>query len=377
MADKRDFYEVLGVSKDVSADELKKAYKKLAKKYHPDMNPGDKEAEAKFKELNEAYAVLSNDEQRDKYDRYGHAAFDPAAGGGAGFGGFGDFGFDINDIFGSFFGGGGGGSARRANAPERGDDLMYRLSVDFEEALFGCKKTVEFTHTESCEKCGGSGAEKASDIETCSKCGGRGTVTVMRNIGFGSMQTTQSCPHCNGKGKIIKKQCPSCKGKGNVRKAKKLEVNIPAGIDNGGRIQLRGFGNAGTNGGPSGNLFVSVSVRPHRFYEREGNTLYMELPITIVEATLGAKINVPLPEGGNYELTIPEGTQNGTVFTVRGKGVPYVNRPNSRGDLLVTVSVEIPKGLSEKQKDLLRAFGEATDGKNFAKKKSFFDKFKK
>ncbi len=374
MAEKRDYYEVLGVSKDASADELKKAYKKLAKKYHPDMNPGDAEAESKFKELNEAYAVLSDESQRSKYDAYGHAAFDPSAGGGAGFGGFGDFGFDINDIFGSFFG---GGARTQSNGPTKGENLSYRLTLDFEEALFGCKKTLKFDHTEKCEHCGGSGAENPQDTETCTQCGGRGVITVMRNIGFGSMQSTQNCPRCRGKGRIIKKPCHSCKGMGTVRKEKRPEVNIPAGIDDGERIKLRSYGNAGANGGPSGDLYIVVNVRPHRIYEREGNTLYMELPITFVDATLGAKVNVPLPEGGEYELAIPEGTQNGTVLSIRGKGVPYVNNSNVRGDLRVTVSVDIPKNLSEKQKELLRAFGEATDGKNFTKKKSFFDFFKK
>ncbi len=379
VADKRDYYEVLGVSKDASADELKKAYKKLAKKYHPDMNPGDKDAEAKFKELNEAYAVLSDPDQRAKYDRYGHAAFDPASGGAGfgGFGGFGDFGFDISDIFGSFFGGGGGGS-RAQNGPARGENLSYRLTLDFEEAVFGCTKTLKFDHTEQCEHCHGSGAESPADTETCTQCGGRGVITVMRNIGFGSMQSTQSCPRCNGKGRIVKKPCNHCRGKGTVRKEKRPEINIPAGIDNGERIKLRSYGNAGANGGPNGDLYVVVNVRPHRFYERDGNTLYMEMPISFVDATLGATLNVPLPEGGEYELHIPEGTQSGTMFSIRNKGVPYVNNPSVRGELRVTVTVQIPKNLTDKQKELLRAFGEETDGpKDSPKKKSIFDKFKK
>ncbi len=377
MADKRDYYEVLGVSKNASAEELKKAYKKLAKQYHPDMNPGDKDAEAKFKELNEAYAVLSDESQRSKYDTYGHAAFDPAAGGGGygGFGGFGDFGFDISDIFGSFFG---GGSSSRAQAgPTKGENLSYRLTLTFEEALFGCTKTLKFDHTEKCEHCGGSGAETPQDTETCSNCGGRGIVTVMRNIGFGSMQSTQTCSRCNGSGRIVKKACNTCRGKGTVRKEKRPEVNIPAGINDGERIRIRSYGNAGTNGGPNGDLYVVVNVRPHSVYQRDGNTLYMELPITFVDATLGAKVNVPLPEGGEHELTIPEGTQNGTVLSIRGKGVPYANKPNVRGDLRVTVNIEIPRNLSDKQKELLRSFGDSTDAKNYAKKKSFFDIFRK
>lgn len=381
MADKRDFYEVLGVSKTASADEIKKAYKKQAKKYHPDMNPGDKAAEEKFKEVNEAYAVLSDDEKRGLYDQYGHAAFDPASGAGAGGfgGGFGGFDFgDIGDIFGSFFGGGmGGSSGSRAGGATRGEDLGYRLTINFEEAVFGCKKTIEFTHTEKCAKCGGNGADNAADVERCPTCGGTGTVRVLRNMGFASMQVQQTCNHCGGRGKIIKNACSACKGKGSVRKTEKKEIEIPAGIDNGERLRLRGLGNAGENGGPAGNLYVTVSVRPHKLYQRDGTTLYMDLPVTFVEATLGAKLTVPTPEGGKAEFSIPEGTQSGTVFSLRGKGVPFTNNPSVRGDLRVTVNVEIPKGLNEKQKELLRQFGEATDVKNFTKKKSFFDKFKK
>lgn len=380
MADKRDYYEVLETNKNATPDEIKKAYKKLAKKYHPDMNPGDKAAEEKFKEINEAYAVLSDADKKAKYDQFGHAAFDPSSfADGGGYGGFGGFGggfadFDLGDLFGSFFG---GSSTRSRGGPTRGEDLSYRLSIDFEEAAFGCKKTIEFSHTEKCEKCHGVGAENASDAETCSQCGGRGTVTVMRNIGFGSMQSTQTCPRCNGKGRIIKNPCSACKGKGAVKKQKKLEVNIPAGIDNGQQIQLKGQGNAGTGGGGAGNLYVNISVRPHKIFERNGTLVYMELPVTFVDATLGAKISVPTIEGGTAEFSIPEGTQSGTVFSLRGKGIPFINNPQTRGDMRVTVTVEIPKGLNSKQKELLRQFGEATDGKNYAKRKSFFDKFKK
>ncbi len=382
MADKRDYYEVLEISKGASADEIKKAYKKQAKKYHPDMNPGDKAAEEKFKEVNEAYAVLSDEEKKNMYDQYGHAAFDPASGfGGGGYGGFGggfsgfDFG-DLGDIFGSFFGGG-ASSSRRSNGPTRGEDLSYRLTLDFEEAVFGCKKPLEFYHTERCDACGGKGAEKASDAETCPTCGGSGTVRVMKNIGFGSMQMQQSCSRCGGKGRIIKNACGKCNGKGVVKKLKKLEIDIPAGIDNGERIQLRGQGNAGENGGPSGNLFVVISVRPHKLFKREGTTIYVDLPITFVEASLGATVSVPTPEGGKAEFVIPEGTQSGSVFSLRGKGVPYLNNPGTRGDMRVTLTVEIPKGLNSKQKELLEKFAEVSDIKNYTKKKSFFDKFKK
>ncbi len=376
MADKRDYYEVLEVGKTASQDEIKKAYKKLAKKYHPDMNPGDKAAEQKFKEVNEAYAVLSDPEKRDKYDRFGHDAFDPSSfagngGFGGGFGGFADF--DLGDLFGSFFGGGSSRGGSRSSRT-RGDDLSYRLTVDFEEAAFGCKKTIEFAHTEQCDHCHGVGAENPSDAETCPQCGGRGTVTVMRNIGFGSMQSTQTCPRCNGKGRIIKNPCGVCKGKGVLRKQKKLEVSIPAGIDNGQQIQLKGQGNAGENGGPAGNLYVNINVRPHKIFERDGTLVYVDMPITFADAALGAKISVPTIEGGEAEFSIPEGTQSGTVFSLRGKGIPFINNPQVRGDMRVTVNVEIPKGLNAKQKDLLRQFAAATDDKNYTKKKGFFRK---
>lgn len=376
MADKRDYYEVLETNKNATPDEIKKAYKKLAKKYHPDMNPGDKAAEEKFKEINEAYAVLSDPDKKAKYDQFGHAAFDPSSfsGGGSGFGGFGGFeDFDLGDLFGSFFGGG----TRRSSTSARGEDLSYRLNIDFEEAAFGCKKTIEFSHTEKCDHCHGSGAENPSDAETCPQCGGRGTITVMRNIGFGSMQSTQTCPRCSGKGRIIKNPCGACKGKGTVKKQKKLEINIPAGIDNGQQIQLKGQGNAGSGNAPSGNLYVSIGIRPHKLFERDGTLVYVDLPITFVDATLGAKISVPTIEGGTAEFSIPEGTQSGTVFSLRGKGIPFINNPQTRGDMRVTVNVEIPKGLTAKQKELLKQFGDATDSKNYAKKKSFFDKFKK
>ena len=379
MAEKRDYYEVLELQKGASEDEIKKAFKKLAKKYHPDMNPGDKTAEEKFKELNEAYAVLSDSEQRAKYDQYGHAAFDPSSGfgGGGGFGGFGGFGgmdFDLGDIFGSFFGGG----SRRANAnsPARGEDLSMLLNLSFEEAAFGCKKEISYNRVESCEACNGSGAEKGSEVETCPTCKGRGTVTVLRNIGFGSMQSTQICSDCGGKGKKIKSPCKACSGKGQVKKTKKLEVTIPAGIDEGERIRLSGQGNAGVNGGPYGNLYVSIGIRPHQLFERDGTTLHCELPITFVEATLGAKVTVPTLEGGKAEFSVPEGTQNGTVFSLKGKGIPYRSSPKLRGDMYVTVSVEIPKNLNQKQKELLEKFGEISDIKNYKKKSGFFDKLK-
>lgn len=371
MADKRDYYEVLGVSKGSSDDEIKKAYRKLAKKYHPDMNPGDKEAEQKFKEVNEAYDVLSDSDKKAKYDAYGHAAFDPSAGGGAGFGGFGDFGFDIGDIFSSFFGGSSGGSRR--NGPVRGDDINVRVTLSFEEAVFGVKKEVSFNKIQKCGSCSGSGAETGSAPKTCTTCGGSGQVRVQQRTPLGMMQTTRQCDSCHGTGKIIEKPCHECRGAGYVRVSKKLDVNIPAGIDDGQRIALRGQGSDGRNGGPAGDLNIIVSVRPHAVFERDGYDLYCEVPITYAEATLGAEIEVPTLEG-KQKYTIPEGTQTGTMFTLRQKGVQYVNS-KSRGNLNITVIVEVPKNLSEEQKNLLRKFADSCGDKNYTKRTKFFKKF--
>ena len=379
MAEKRDYYEVLGVSKTASDDEIKKAYRSLAKKYHPDANPGDKDAEAKFKEINEAYSVLSNADERRKYDQYGHAAFDPSAGagyGGFGSGGFGDFNVDLGDIFGSFFGGGfGGGSSSRSsrNAPQRGDDIGYNLTITFEEAAFGCKKEITYSRIENCSDCGGSGAAKGTTAETCPTCHGTGSVRVSQSTAFGTMQTVRPCSACRGKGKIIKTPCPTCKGAGSIKKQKRIEFNIPAGIADGERVLLRGQGCVGENGGPAGDLIIMVSVKPHNFFERRANNLYCEIPITFVEATLGGKVEVPTLEGKS-EFSVPEGTQTGTVFCLKGKGIQSTNG-GSRGNLYVTVNVEVPKNLTQKQKEALMAFGDSCDIKNYSKKKSFFDKF--
>ena len=335
MADqKRDCYEVLGVSKSASDSEIKKAFYKLAKQYHPDAHPGDKEAEAHFKEVNEAYSVLSDADKRARYDQFGWAGIDGApGGGGSGFGGFGE-GFDVGDIFGDIFGGmfGGGGSRRNPNAPRRGDDIGVRVTLTFEEAAFGCKKEISYNRIESCPTCSGNGG---TGSETCTKCGGRGQVTVQQRTPFGYMQSTQPCDGCKGKGKIVKNPCKDCRGSGQTRKSKLIEVNIPAGIDNGQRISLRGQGNAGANGGPAGDLLVTVAVRGHEFFTRDGFDLLCDMPITFVEAALGAKLTIPTLEGQG-ELTIPEGTQSGTTFCVRGKGIQQLNG-RGRGDLLVTV----------------------------------------
>lgn len=371
MADtKRDYYEVLGVDKNADEATIKKAYRTLAKKYHPDMNPGDKEAEAKFKEVNEAYDVLSDPDKKAKYDQYGHAAFDPSAGGGAGFGGFGDFGgFDINDIFSSFFGGASGGSTRR-NGPVRGDDITVRLTISFEESVFGCKKEVSYNKIQKCADCSGTGAAKGSSPKTCSACGGSGQVRVQQRTPFGIMQTQKTCDTCHGTGKIIENKCPNCRGTGFVRVPKKLEVNIPAGIDDGQQLSLRYQGSDGMNGGNAGDLNIIIGVRPHSVFERDGDDLYCEVPITYAEATLGAEIEIPTLEG-SMKYTIPEGTQTGTVFTLRNKGVTRVNS-KVRGNLYITVVVEVPKNLTSEQKNLLEKFAASCGESNYSKRTSFF-----
>ncbi len=360
MADnKRDYYEVLGLQKSATQDDIKRSYRSLAKKYHPDMNPGDKDAEAKFKEVNEAYAVLSDEEQRKKYDQFGHAAFEPGAGG-SGFGGFGGFdgGFDFGDLFSSFFGGGRSSSQTR-NAPQQGEDVVARVTISFEEAAFGCRKEVSFARVESCHECGSTGAAKGTSPETCPNCKGRGHVTVQQQTIFGYTQTQKTCSNCKGRGKIVKTPCSNCNGKGFVKINKKLEVNIPAGIDSHQNIVLRNQGSAGRNGGPNGDLYIEVMVKGHDFFTREGNDLYCEIPISFTEAALGAEIKVPLLGDKFEKLSIPEGTQSGKSFTLKNKGIVDINNSRRQGNVIVTVNVETPKNLTSEQKKILRSFEES------------------
>ena len=378
MADtKRDYYEVLGVSKSASDDEIKRAYRGLAKKYHPDKNPGDKEAEAKFKEANEAYDVLSDKDKRQKYDQFAHAAFDPSMGGGSGFGGFGggfSGDFDFGDIFSSFFGGSSTSSRSRRNMPIDGEDVATRVTINFEEAAFGCKKEIHFARVEGCPDCGTSGAEKGTKPETCSTCRGSGSVTVKQQTMLGYMQTQRPCQDCRGTGKIIKTPCQNCNGKGYIKVNKKLEVTIPAGIDSMQRIVLRGQGSVGRNGGDNGDLIIEVRVKNHEIFTRDGNNLYCDVPISFTEATLGAEIDIPILGGKPEKYEIPEGTQSGTSFTLRGKGIPDINSKR-RGDLIITVLVETPKNLNGEQKKLLRQFADSLGEKNNARKKGVFERF--
>jgi len=381
VADKRDYYEVLGVDKGVNDDDLKKAYRKAAKKYHPDLHPGDAEAEKNFKEVNEAYEILSDKEKRARYDQFGHAGVDPNFGAGqggnpfgGGFGGFGDFG-DLGDILGSMFGGGFGGQRRRdPNAPRRGADTATSIVISFMEAAKGCKKEIRVTRTESCSECSGSGAEKGTQPKTCQNCHGTGQVTMGQRTPFGVIQTQGACETCRGTGKIIDKPCRKCAGKGRIRSTTEKIIDIPAGIDDGQGITLRGGGDAGINGGPSGDLHITVSVRPHPVFEREGYDIFCEIPITYAQAALGDEITVPTLDG-KAKFTIHEGTQPGDEFKLRGKGIKRLNY-SGYGDEYVKIVVEIPKDLSKEQKKKLEEFDDSLEEKNYKKRKSFFDKLK-
>ena len=371
---KRDYYEVLGVQKGASADDIKKAYRKLAMKYHPDRNPDSKEAEEKFKEAAEAYEVLSDDEKRSRYDQFGFAGVDPNYGAGqgsgfGGFGGFGDFG-DLGDIFGSFFGG--GSSRSRANAPRRGEDVGARLDLTFEEAAFGCEKEISVPRVENCAACSGSGSADGV-IENCSMCRGSGQVRTTQNFMGMAMQSTTTCPQCNGRGKITKTPCNTCKGKGKVRRTQKIKVKVPAGIDQGQSVRIRGEGCVGSNGGPSGDLLVEIYIKRHRIFTRSDYTVLCEVPISFAQAALGAEIQVPTLDG-KVPFDLPESTQTGTVFTLPGKGIPMVNNPRRRGDQRFTVVVETPTKLTKEQKELLRQLDGTLE--ETPKRKKFFDTIK-
>ena len=370
MAEKRDYYEVLGIQKGADEATIKKAYRTMAKKYHPDMNPGDKEAEAKFKEANEAYEVLSDPEKKSRYDQFGHAGVDPSAAGGAGGfgGGFGGFG-DMGDIFESFFGGGFSSSSARSNAPRQGSDIEIEAEITFEEAAFGVKKELSFKRIELCTDCNGTGAKKGTSPETCSECRGTGQVKQVQRTMLGNMMTSRPCTKCGGKGKIIKTPCPTCYGKGVAAKNKKIKLDIPEGIDHGQYLQKRGFGNAGANGGPYGDLLIGIRILPHAIFKRKGADVYCEVPITFGEAALGAEIEVPTIHG-KQKFSIPEGTQTGTKFSIKGKGIKKVF---GNGDHYFTVVIDVPKNLSSKQKELLREF-DALSGGNSVNKTSFMDK---
>lgn len=375
---KRDYYEVLGVQKGASEDEIKKGYRRMAKEYHPDLHPGDKEAEAKFKEVNEAYEVLSNADKKARYDQYGHAGVDPNFGAGAGGWGGGAWDasdIDLGDIFSSFFGGGGGRSRRsNPNAPRRGGDAATSVAISFEEAAAGCRKQVDVSLIESCHTCGGSGAAKGSKPSTCPVCHGTGQETRQQRTPFGVMQTQTVCSRCRGKGQIVENPCTDCHGVGQVRVKRQVGINIPAGIDDGQVITVPGKGNSGTNGGPAGDLQIEVTVRPHPIFERDGYNLLCELPLTYAQLALGAEIEVPTLNG-KEKYTVREGTQPGDLIRLRGKGIPYLNG-RGKGDLIARIALEVPRGLSKKQKELLAAFDESLEDKNYEKRKSFFEKLK-
>ena len=375
MANKRDYYEVLGVAKDADEAAIKKAYRQLAKKYHPDVNPGDKDAEEKFKEVNEAYQTLSDPQKRATYDQFGPDG--PQAGfGGGGFGGFSGFeggGFGgFEDIFSSFFGGGMGGQQRRGPIP--GDDLRYDLTVSFEEAAKGCEKEINLVRDEECPTCNGSGAKPGSKVDTCPNCHGTGQERVVSNTPFGRIQNVRTCSRCHGEGKIITEPCAKCHGRGKVRVTKRRTIKVPAGIDNGQVLTIRGQGGLGERGGPPGDLMVVITVRPHKVFKRRDDNLLIDLPLTFTQAALGAEIDVPTLEKP-VKYKFPEGTQPGQVFCLKGQGVTHL-RGGGKGDLYVTATVEIPKKLTSQQKELLRQFEGTTTDRQYENKKSFFDRLR-
>ena len=381
MADKRDYYEVLGVARTANDDEIKKAYRQLAKKYHPDMHPGDAECEAKFKEASEAYAILSDADKRRQYDQFGHAAFEN---GGPGAGGFDFSGMDFSDIFGDLFGDFfGGGSRRASNGPMKGANLRAAVHISFEEAAFGCEKELEITLKEECAACHGSGAKAGTSKETCTKCGGKGRVMMTQQSLFGMVQNVTTCPDCRGSGQVIKTPCPECSGSGYVARRKTITVSIPAGIDNGQSVRIRDKGEPGKNGGPRGDLLVEVIVAPHPIFQRSDYDIYSSAPMSFAQATLGGTIIIDTLDG-QVAYDVKPGTQTDTRIRLKGKGVPSLRNKAMRGDHYVTLVVQVPTGLSHEAKEALKAFDAVSgdslstpaEGKNEKKKKSFKDKVK-
>lgn len=371
---KRDYYEVLGVEKNASETEIKKAFRKLARQYHPDVNPGDKSAEDKFKEVNEAYEVLSDSDKRARYDQYGHAGTDPNGFGGfGGFGGAGGAGFGgFEDIFEAFF----GGTRQNQYGPQKGSDLRFDIDLKFEEAAFGIEKDIDVPGVDNCPKCNGTGAKAGTSPEKCTKCNGTGQVRMTQKTPLGHFQTVRVCPDCNGEGKIIKTPCPECKGRGKIAKIRKLHIKIPAGVDSGSRIRLSGEGELGVRGGPKGDLYVYIEVKPHKVFKRQEDDIFMEMPITFVQASLGDVIKVPTLDG-KADLKIPEGTQTHTVFRLRGQGIPHL-RGSGRGDQHVRVIIATPTNLNEEQKKVLQEFAKSSGDENYRsadkKDKGIFEK---
>ena len=371
----RDYYEVLGVDKGASDDEIKKAFRQQAKKYHPDLHPGDKEAEAKFKEINEAYSILSDPDKKSKYDRFGHAGVDPNGfGGGGGYGSAYDV--DLGDLFSSIFGGGfGGGSSRRRNGPSKGSDLKYNMSLEFMEAAFGLERDIQITKEDLCKACNGSGAQPGTTPETCPTCRGAGRVQQQTQTLFGMTMVTKTCPTCSGRGTVIKTPCTQCRGRGRLKTSKMLHIKVPAGVDTGDMLPVKGEGEPGTNGGPYGDLYIEFRVRSHDVFKRDGINTSCDVPITYAQAALGGEIEVPTIYG-KEKFNLKEGTQPGDTSILRGRGIANKSNPNMKGDHTLKFYIEVPTGLTSEQKQLLTQFNNTLTDRNYTKRSQFFQKFK-